>query len=292
MDILRTYSSPAGTAKRISTGYNRPRDNHGRIRAHCKKQFPIPRGDSTYAHAKRAEYLEKNLPKAEQLYKRAIQEDDRTESAAKDLAGVLHQQGKTAEAIDFLQNHEALFKDEQTKYQNLLTNLQRQIQPSGNCLNRSLKIVGIKRTLPKNIPSLFKNPSRISDVTLHNDGTDRYALVKFASHSAARKTVDGFNNWEEYSVEWVNNLGEVVGDANFHRLKQAENGFRFSLLTVDPADKTRSVPTDSEISPSLETDRVTEAMDIMTILGTNLYHEIFNPSNLLHAAAVYTPTTA
>ena len=79
--------------------------------------------------------------------------------------------------------------------------------------------MGIKRPLPKNIPSLFKNPSRISDVTLHNDGNDRYAIVKFASHSAARKTVDGFNNWEEYSVEWVNHLGEVVGDANFHRLK-------------------------------------------------------------------------
>jgi len=53
-------------------------------------EVPIPRGNSAYAKAKRAEYLEKNLGKAEKFYRIAIKNGERLESSIKDLATVLH----------------------------------------------------------------------------------------------------------------------------------------------------------------------------------------------------------
>lgn len=53
-------------------------------------EVPLPKGSSYYAKAKRAEYVEKNLPKAEKYYKLAIKNKERLESSLKDLATVLH----------------------------------------------------------------------------------------------------------------------------------------------------------------------------------------------------------
>jgi Flp pilus assembly protein TadD len=90
-----------------------------------KKPIPLPTGDTAYAKAKRAEYLERDLDKAEGLYRKAIFLGERAPSAAKDLAGVLHQKGKTEEACQFLRRHQHLFSLEPKKYQNLLSSLQR-----------------------------------------------------------------------------------------------------------------------------------------------------------------------
>jgi Flp pilus assembly protein TadD len=85
----------------------------------------LPQGDTAYAKAKRAEYIERDLGKAEMLYRRAIFLGERASSAAKDLAGVLHQQGKTQEACRFLKSHQHLFALEPKKYENLLSSLQK-----------------------------------------------------------------------------------------------------------------------------------------------------------------------
>ena len=60
-----------------------------------QSKYPIPRGNSYYSEAKRAEYIEKNLEKAASLYLKEIKSGMRKESAVKDLAVVMHQQGKT-----------------------------------------------------------------------------------------------------------------------------------------------------------------------------------------------------
>lgn len=64
------------------------------IRNKSDWQAPIPKGNSAYSKAKRAEYVERNLDKAIKFYKLSIQNNERTESAIKDLATVLHQQGR------------------------------------------------------------------------------------------------------------------------------------------------------------------------------------------------------
>jgi hypothetical protein len=54
------------------------------------KLYPIPPGSSPYSLAKRAEYIEKDLDKAEFLYRLAIDRTERLKSSIKDLASVLH----------------------------------------------------------------------------------------------------------------------------------------------------------------------------------------------------------
>jgi len=58
-------------------------------------KIPLPFGNLPYAKAKRAEYLQHNFQRAKYFYKKAIETNDRAESAVKDLASLLHQKGKT-----------------------------------------------------------------------------------------------------------------------------------------------------------------------------------------------------
>lgn len=66
--------------------------------------LPLPKGDSTYTQAKKAEY-NRDLQRAVRLYMQAIDENDRKESAIKDVAGLLNQMGCAVQAIDFLEKH-------------------------------------------------------------------------------------------------------------------------------------------------------------------------------------------
>ena len=65
--------------------------------------------------------------KAEKYYRIAIKNGERLESAIKDLATVLHQQGRTQEACKFLEDNKHLCKRNRAKYDNLLSNLKKQV---------------------------------------------------------------------------------------------------------------------------------------------------------------------
>lgn len=69
----------------------------------------------------------RDLPKAEIYYKQAIEAKERLESSIKDLATVLHQQGKTLEAIKFLEENRNNYPGDQSTYDNLLSNLRKQV---------------------------------------------------------------------------------------------------------------------------------------------------------------------
>mmetsp|Transcript_15997 Transcript_15997/g.23176 ORF Transcript_15997/g.23176 Transcript_15997/m.23176 type:complete len:256 (-) Transcript_15997:4-771(-) len=181
------------------------------------KQYPIPKQNTPYAFAKVAEYIEKDLTKAETYYRLAIAEGERLESAVKDLAGVLHQQGKTKEACELLRKNRHLFLSDITRYQNLLRNLQKQMCPSPNAFNKSVKISGLSCYVDEpTIKGFFTNPSRIMNVCIRFEdsvrGMTKYALVNFHSHSAARKTFEGFTQSDHYKLEWVSVSGEVTGE--------------------------------------------------------------------------------
>lgn len=112
----------------------------------------------------------------------------------------MHQLGKTAEACDFLRRHAYLFHDDSEKYENLLKNLDKQIVPTGNCYKKNIQISNIPtNTKPSYIEGLFKNPNRIQKITINEK--NHTACVHFISHSAARKTLEGFGNWE-FPLTW------------------------------------------------------------------------------------------
>ena len=166
-------------------------------------KLPLPKGNSPYALAKKAEYIKKDLELAKYYYKLAIKQRDREESAIKDIASILHQEGLTQQACDFLSEHQHHFKD-QKKIENLLTSLQKQVIPSENCLKRILKLFPVTEfATVEGVKSIFKNSTRILEVEFHYHNTQRSAFLKFPSHSSARKTLEGLLNWDQQKVEWV-----------------------------------------------------------------------------------------
>jgi len=186
----------------------------------CKKspEFPVPNKESFYSWAKKAEYIERDLVKAEKYYRKAIRKGERTASAVKDLASVLHQQGKTKNACELLDLYRPLFFKQKASYRNLLLSLQKQLNPTGTSLNKHIRVSGLPVWANSEfVKCLFGDISRLRSLEL-NPGT---ALLKFASHSAARKTVETYLG--EFTLEWMSVDGTVSG--------QARNKPEFSLFS-------------------------------------------------------------
>jgi len=74
----------------------------------------VPRGSNPYARAKRVQLIEKDLDRAAQLFRQAIGQGDNVESAVKDLANLLVQQGQPQQAIEFLQKNRKKIQDQQS----------------------------------------------------------------------------------------------------------------------------------------------------------------------------------
>ncbi|MBC8233248.1 tetratricopeptide repeat protein [bacterium] len=74
----------------------------------------VPKGSNPYARAKRIGLIEKDLDNAARLFRQAISQGDNTESAIKDLAHLLVQQGNPKQAIEFLQENRGIVQDQQS----------------------------------------------------------------------------------------------------------------------------------------------------------------------------------
>ena len=79
----------------------------------------LPKGDGPYARARRAQLVDLDLGAAEKLFKEAVRTGDNTESAEKDLASLLNQQGRVNEAIVLLEDSSKRAKDA-SSYENML----------------------------------------------------------------------------------------------------------------------------------------------------------------------------
>jgi hypothetical protein len=182
-----------------------------------------PTVESFYTQAKNAEFIQKNLEKAEELYRLAILHQDRVESAIKDLASLLHQKNRTLEAIDLLKSNKSLFTENPNKYQNLLISLENQLKCK-NFLSKTIKISNLESTADQNfINNLFSSKCRIEKFSFASEIEDGrliyYCIVYFPSHSSARKALTGFLDWNRFCVEWVSDYFEVICDAHYARQK-------------------------------------------------------------------------
>jgi tetratricopeptide (TPR) repeat protein len=72
----------------------------------------IPIGSNPYARAKQAHLIDKNLDKAIDLYRNAVENNDHAESALKDLSHLLNQRGRYDETISTLDRHGSKVKDQ------------------------------------------------------------------------------------------------------------------------------------------------------------------------------------
>lgn len=165
----------------------------------------IPKGKNPYAKAKQAEQL-KDLESAKHFYQQAINQNDRAESAVKDLSSILHRQHRTKEACEFLRQYQYIFS-EPDKYRNLYSYFYKQLTSSGSRAYTMLKIFPVFPTdTPDSIRNLFDREERIEDVQIYG----RYVILVFSSHSAARKTLDSFNQWGQYTIEWMSRDGSAI----------------------------------------------------------------------------------
>ena len=107
-----------------------------------KSQTPVTRREEDpYTKAKRADLIEKNLPKAEGLFREAIRRNIRPESATKDLAMVLVRLERPEEAVNLLEEYRQKVKDKQS-WNHLLTNVYQntgQYKKAIPLLNNTLK---------------------------------------------------------------------------------------------------------------------------------------------------------
>jgi hypothetical protein len=239
-----------------------------------KNNYPIPKGDTPYSKAKKAEYIEKDLKTAEKYYKLAIETGDRAESAVKDLAGVMHQQGKTIEAIEFLKQHRSIFIQEPLKYENLLINLRRQIVQKGNRLNKYLKISNFSLNTQKHlVASLFYKPERILGIDMVQENNFLYAIVKFSSHSAARKTLESFVHFDRFKVEWFSVSGDVAGDVLAMKTEHKKDKpiFAYKIFSRDLENKVFVMPLTQSDAEDLY--QVTD-LEAVQLLGSSFLEDL------------------
>lgn len=201
---------------------------------------PMPRFNSIYKEAKKAEY-DGDYEKAMALYLKAIEAKDRPDSAMKDYAGILHMRGRTSEAIRFLEQRGDKFKSS-LGYKNLLTQLKAFLQTSDaekRNLPRSVYVaIGdeMKTKLAySSLPSIFPNYLKISSIIfvnplLDDNGTPQSskAIIEFASHSAARKALMVVKH-AAIKCQWLPE-GLVDSDERIVRVSTAD----VSLETIGP----------------------------------------------------------
>ncbi|OMJ73595.1 hypothetical protein SteCoe_27670 [Stentor coeruleus] len=274
-----TYRTPQ-KGKRIIEAKNEP---IGQYKTNIK--LPIPKGDSAYALAKNAEYKDRDLDTAEYYYKLAISNGERVISAIKDLASLMHQRGKTEEACKFLDKNRHLFRADKEKFENLYKTLEKQMANTGNSQNKHLKISGLScEDTEITVKNLFATPIRIKSCEFGWEELDGkrnfYCIVRFNSHSSARKTLESFHFWEKYMVQWVSVNGEIVCDAHYARQKMDEYRknhptFDYSLFERDPQGYVFCLPVDN-LNLSLKRQCSEQENRAEQLLGTTLFTTIFS----------------
>lgn len=167
-----------------------------------ERQYPpMPKVKSIYTEAKKAEY-DGNLELAMELYLRAIECNDRADSAIKDYAGLLHMKGQTKMAIEFMES-QCEKRKSAMGFRNLLGQLrathEREISSEHNHLPKVVLVNVKDDTIDvelKTLQSILPNCLKISHVTFVNpiltrEGfpSSKCALIEFSSHSSARKAV-------------------------------------------------------------------------------------------------------
>ncbi|MEE4248641.1 MAG: hypothetical protein V2I33_24960 [Kangiellaceae bacterium] len=186
----------------------------------------------------------------------AIDAGDRAASAVKDLAGVLHQQGKTREAVGLMQKYRYLFytsEVDRKKFENLLANLSKQIWQPGDVAPAFFKLFGIgPKVTDREILSLFRNSRRVSEIERHG----RYCILKFASKNAAQKTYDSFRRpGMGIRVEWVT---ESLPPATPEPPRVVRRRAFTSVLFHMNPESLRCIPVEDRPPSDSETDDVSD----------------------------------
>jgi hypothetical protein len=147
------------------------------------------------------------------------------------------------QAVAFLQNHEHLFSEDIEKFNNLVENLSKQKVPSGNYEKNAVRLSGTPRQATENdVYKWFKQPKRILHVNL--DRSNCTVTILFKTHSAARKTFEGFAHWGWYPSKWISRTGEELDAFDCPRKPPTFNFMLFSVLNSEDTEEIEEQSTD------------------------------------------------
>jgi hypothetical protein len=151
----------------------------------------LPLREPLYSKAKRLEY-DGDIAGALDMFYKAMVNGERTDSCLKDIAGLLNQLGRTAEAVEFLRSHSGKVQNH-VGFRNLLSRLEIELNKEASSdLPRSITISVVDEALgPVTLAlcdRLFPNPAKIRRI-IHNDARGFLGTVHFATHSSARKAL-------------------------------------------------------------------------------------------------------
>ncbi len=105
----------------INKNYPNAQANYEKWREYVRV-IGVPKGSNSFARAKRAQLVEKDLDKAENFFRRAILQNDNLESAVNDLASLLSQRERFEDAVKVIEQNRSRIRNKQS-LDNLLTNI-------------------------------------------------------------------------------------------------------------------------------------------------------------------------
>ena len=148
-----------------------------------------------YLEAKAAEQNE-DYAEAEMLYRRAIEVTTERSLAVNDLAGLLHQMGRTREAIEFLEAHPPRVRtNEEMAYIDLLIQLRtaefylERDRDLPRTLLLEILIEDIEIVDKKSLRKLLPNAMAVRELDHFNGVRGRRAIVSFATNGDARRAL-------------------------------------------------------------------------------------------------------
>ena len=201
------------------------------IRKGLRSGEVLPKGDGPYARAKRAQLVDLDLGAAEKLFKEAILTGDNAESAEKDLASLLNQQGRVDEAIALLEDSSKRAKDA-SSYENMLATFYQHA-------NRHDDAVRILQQLFQKTPRA-KRSSLLTRITTSHLRTRKYAaaedtlrkLLEDDPHNRTALRLSGVLE-DARSAESQDDAEEVIGDLGL----LADEGVVLSALARTAIDQ-------------------------------------------------------
>ena len=180
-----------------------------------KRGVGLPRDNGPFAQAKRAQLIDQDFEAAEKLLRQAIDCNDRLESAVKDLASLLQQQGRAEDAIALLESNSDRNKD--GSYDNMLATQYQHANRHDDAI-RILKRLIERATKPSQASPLlkrmafsyfkcakYKDAERVLGELLSKNPNDQTAARWLASLEDARSA----GNYAE-AEEIIGDLGGLT----------------------------------------------------------------------------------
>lgn len=200
------------------------------LKAKCEKgakDKTLPRGQSPFARAKRFEVIEEDNEKALELYKEAVNSNDRVYESTIKVVKLLKDQGRDAESIEILEKAISLDKTHKKEFENVIISVYKnvgQIEKAVDKLNEWLKEA--KSDEEKEL-ILFRIAKMYTEEGKYSKALNTYKQVRNyeSNPSILKKVADLYIKLEKFSKghEYITKIRESSSEISISNLEELIN---------------------------------------------------------------------